>query len=158
MGMRQRIARLERAILLTDTKKKEGKITMKTRDIDILGENSDPKVCALCGDPADEKACGHFCWDCRNKYPDTLLKAMVDPFEYLIVTKSGLSIYFHEIREFIGGEWLFLVSRDYRDPDAGHDRDGVEVYGGDFGDNPFQRGVRVRYSEVVLIVDAPNGS
>lgn len=75
-----------------------------------------------------------------------LAKACEDPFDYALKLKTGEVIYFHQA-SILNKEWIHLSLLPYDDqPSVGR-----IAYKAD-------RGVDVRMSEIVWVMDAPNGS
>jgi hypothetical protein len=92
-------------------------------------------------------------------YPPALQKACVDPFDYAMMLRSGLVIYF-ELAEPVSAEWVSLTGiravvrsskfspSDYQDDTPGCRRD----------EGPFPRGLDVRVDDIAWVADAPHGS
>jgi hypothetical protein len=78
-------------------------------------------------------------------WPPALVKASLDPWDYLAVLKSGHCVRFTHARD-LGGGWLSLEGLDDRGFTDGQP----------FG-YPCPRGLQVRLAEVVAVADAPGG-
>lgn len=82
----------------------------------------------------------------RVQLGDVLVKALCDPFDYVVRLRSGELIRFVEAEQH--GDWLVLHTAG----GYGHD---------DFSPTlpfPCPRGLQVRISEIVWVADAPEGS
>ena len=66
-------------------------------------------------------------------WPPALLKALDDPFEYLITLRTGEEIYFTNAK-YLNSDFVKL--------------DGIKEW---------PRGIEVRVSDIMYIADAPNG-
>jgi hypothetical protein len=88
-----------------------------------------------------------ICDACYARYPDELIKAVGDPFEYAMRLTSGELIRFESA--IIKGEWVHITGSGYTKynepvfPELPH---------------PCPRGISVRISEIVWVADAPNSS
>jgi hypothetical protein len=83
-----------------------------------------------------------FCDSCTQKYPESLIKAHGDTFDYKLRLRSGETISFTNAR--ICGDYAHL---------SGIDKErsiGLE--------HVFDRGIEVRVSDIVWCADAPDGS
>lgn len=90
-----------------------------------------------------------LCEDCARKMPYALIKALYDPFDYVLKLRTGEIIRFHTAE--IHGEWVILFSEG---GSATNERNNFSRY------LPFScpRGVEVRISDIVWCADAPDGS
>ena len=110
--------------------------------------------CIVCG---NEVKINHeffeelYCENCIEKYPKALLKALFDPFDYMIGLKNG-DVFRFEYAE-IKGDWLFLTRAGSRI--AENECDLIEPFRGGI---PFPRGVWIRLDEIAWVADAPYGS
>jgi len=90
------------------------------------------------------------CADCVRKYPDPLLKAAVDPYDYALGLKDGTVIRFTKAT--LQGDYVLLDVADaqrafpFGRPDGRH----TLPY-------PCRRGVAVRLDCIAWAVDAPEG-
>jgi hypothetical protein len=118
-----------------------------------IPERPAAEPCAACGRRMMPRAIGEgppFCLACRRKYPDSLLKATCDPFEYALKLRTGEVWYFTEAR--IDGDYVHLDFTNH------------PLYNVPYGEKPnplphcFERGVEVRASDIVWCADAPDGS
>ena len=83
-----------------------------------------------------------FCQTCVDKYGNTMLKAVVDPFCYAFGLKSGMVLWVETIA--INKDWVYFPK-----PES------------DFSTKltfPFERGLQVRLDEIAWVADAPRGS
>ena len=84
-------------------------------------------------------------------YPPSLAKACYDPFEYVLVLRSGTLLHFESASP--RGQWVHIEFGGYAPPrilDAARmDR---------AGHFSFDRGMDVRVADIVWCADAPNGS
>jgi hypothetical protein len=98
--------------------------------------------CFVCGETRDLDefdACG----DCVATFGRVLIKATVDPFDYMVGLRDGRMVRFN-LAEIRPGGWLLLTG----------DGRPVET---DFLPRP-ERGIHVRVSDIVWACDAPEGS
>ncbi|GEM_PF-6476477 len=75
-------------------------------------------------------------------WPDALIKACHDPFEYELQLRTGTVVRFVEARP-INRDWVHIEVGD-RDQKCELSR--------------FERGIDVRLSDIVYVADAPDGS
>jgi len=87
-----------------------------------------------------------FCNACRQRYPESLLKAVIDQFSYALKLRTGEIVMFDECR--ITGDYahLKLSSDEWK-----YDSHATVEYG-------YHRGIDVRVDDIVWCVDAPSGS
>lgn len=89
-----------------------------------------------------------ICRSCERRYPPSLLKAVSDPFDYVLRLRTGELIYFETAA--ILGEWVTLTlkenSRTMEPSTMGKDC------------LPCPRGLDVRVRDIVWCADAPMGS
>jgi hypothetical protein len=87
-----------------------------------------------------------LCRPCYMRYPDPLIKANSDPFDYVARLTTGELIRFNESD--IRGNWVHLWGSEY----DGRDRC--------FSDLPYPcpRGISVRIAQISWVADAPRGS
>lgn len=80
-------------------------------------------------------------------WPDALEKAVADPFVYEMGLRSGMVIRFESAVGDESGLWVHLTQPEIWDP---------------IGNEPlrrvFERGMDVRASDIMWVVDAPDGS
>lgn len=79
-----------------------------------------------------------------------LIKSMMDPFDYALKLRSGETVRF-EYADSIGGGWVRLTLKYWDDPSMGVGKDERIAF-------PAPRGVDVRISDIVWVMDAPMGS
>jgi hypothetical protein len=94
-------------------------------------------------------AAPQICPECLPEYPPSLLKALMDPFEYALKLRSGEIYFFISAR--VNGRFVTLELDD--DPRAPFEETGIA--------RPvleFPRGVDVRLSDFVWCADSPSGS
>jgi len=87
-----------------------------------------------------------YCNSCAKRFPDSLLKATVDPFEYAMKLRTGETILFSEAA--LNGRWVTLTLHP-----ANHSlavRAGQPILA--------PRGLEVRLDDIVWCCDAPFGS
>lgn len=106
--------------------------------------------CSQCGSLLDRDGTGiewgdWWCDECKRRYPESLLKAVGDYFEYALQLRSGQVIYFSQAT--IKGEWVELCIDAWSQ--EANARNGMPL---------LERGVDVRMSDIVWCADAPNGS
>jgi hypothetical protein len=77
---------------------------------------------------------------------EALSKSCADPFDYALKLKTGEVVMFTEARV-LNNEWIHLTLKPY---DEQPDKNRVPY--------PADRGMDVRISEIVWVMDAPNGS
>lgn len=90
-------------------------------------------------------AMNHLCALCERGYPESLLKAVVDPFDYALCLRSGDVVRFESAR--LRGAFVHLK--------------GVREWDHESAEWPgftFDRGVDVRRADIVWCCDAPQGS
>lgn len=102
-----------------------------------------PSCCVACNSPISPRAARVACENCLQRYPPSLLKAMVDPFDYILCTRRSGTIRFESASAH--GDWVHLT--------LGGWREGMMVLS-----HPFPRGLDIRLDEIVWCADAPNGS
>lgn len=94
------------------------------------------------------------CANCKAKYPDSLMKACGDDFDYAMGLRDG-TIFRFESAE-ICGDWVHLDAiMEFalpNRPEAVHTTPELPAQWN------FERGVDVRISDIVWCVDAPQGS
>jgi hypothetical protein len=84
-----------------------------------------------------------FCVACVSEYPESLLKATCDPFDYALGLRNGMVFWFESAS--IHGEWVTL------NPIPGEQAStGIPF--------PCPRGVEIRTAEILWCADAPGGS
>lgn len=88
----------------------------------------------------------YACPACEQRYPDALLKAVRDPFDYALRLVTGEVVRFHQAD--IKRGWAWLQGSAYEGSDGGVQ--GLK--------HPCDRGVWVRIEHVVWVADAPEGS
>lgn len=112
-----------------------------TQGIDACRERAKQIVSEVSGewDNWEERVANETGW------PDSLVKATGDPFDYMLGLRDGRMIQFTEARIVQKGKWLHL-----KEPRISGD--------GDLSKIPFERGMDVRVSEIVWVCDAPFGS
>lgn len=86
-----------------------------------------------------------FCRACERRYPASLLKAAVDPFDYALGLRTGETVFFYELR--IDGDYVHLTYYDFGHAEPDHTLQ--------FGK---ERGIDVRVDDIVWCCDAPYGS
>jgi hypothetical protein len=88
-----------------------------------------------------------FCLSCMVRLPESLRKAICDPFDYALRLRTGEIIRFSKATVQPGAEWICL--------------EGAHPEGFVFGSRlkyPCPRGIDVRVSQIVWCADAPEGS
>jgi len=90
---------------------------------------------------------GYGCAACNRRYPQSLLKACVDQFDYACRLTTGEIVYFTNAT--IHGDYCTLDGLN----STIHDRDPQKTL-----PHPFPRGLDVKLSEIVWCGDAPAGS
>lgn len=112
--------------------------------------------CDICygGLPYEDEGILH-CDVCADRYPDALLKALNDPFDYALKLRTGDVIRFCEAK--INGDWVHLYAHCKVAP-YGHCQGPVEISPVPIGEWNADRGIDVRFSDIVWVVDAPRGS
>jgi hypothetical protein len=88
-----------------------------------------------------------ICPSCALLFPPAILKAMNDPFYYVVGLRNGMVIYFDWVED-IYGEWIVL--RLWEGEIEGRTNP-PEL-------PPCPRGLEVRLSDIVWAADAPFGS
>lgn len=81
------------------------------------------------------------CGDCAGAYPESLLKATHDEFDYALGVRSGVAFRFRKAE--IRGDFVHL--------DQIQETYGLPGY-------PLERGADIRIDEIVWCCDAPHGS
>jgi len=85
----------------------------------------------------------HFCYECTNKYPPALRKALIDSFFYAACIQGLGIVEFETVH--INGDWITFIP---------HNREmGFENL-----PYPFPRSLDVPLANILWIADAPNGS
>ena len=102
--------------------------------------------CWGCGVAEREEGTEFGCVNCNKRYPQSLLKACGDQFDYACKLTTGEIISFGNAT--IRGEYCTLNVNP-----ASHMHDGPSNL-----PHPFPRGIEVKISEIVWCADAPNGS
>jgi hypothetical protein len=77
-------------------------------------------------------------------WPPVLQKAVYDPYDYYLVTRSGLSFWFSKA-SYLNPRWVLL-----EEVKAAGDQLNLRWGGVQFG---FERGVELRVSEIVFVAD-----
>jgi hypothetical protein len=90
-----------------------------------------------------------LCTDCKARYPDALIKATCDIFNFAMRLTTGELIRFQEA--IINGDWVHLTGSEYH-PGV-HDESVFPEL-----PHPCPRGIDVRISQIVWVADAPEGS
>jgi hypothetical protein len=112
---------------------------------------ADEQRCAGCGEDRTHEAAPHdlVCAACLRLVGHVLAKAMVDDFDYLVVLRDGTRVRFGCARWQRGDEWVRLTDIT----------SACDVHGSGLLDyQNLERGVQVRLADIVLAVDAPQGS
>lgn len=78
-----------------------------------------------------------------------LIKAMIDPFDYALKTRSGEIVQFCECK-YLGGGWVRLTTHEMHNLDHVPKEQRLAF--------PAERGVDIRISDIVWVMDAPAGS
>lgn len=107
--------------------------------------------CAVCANTferitEENQSFAPFCQRCNERYPDSLLKAHIDPFAYALKLRTGEIVMFDECR--IDGNYAHLTLT----PDSWRTSTERTV---EYG---YHRGIDVRIEDIVWCVDAPFGS
>lgn len=86
-------------------------------------------------------------------WPDALIKATFDSFEYALMLKTGAVLYFTDATPICDGSWVALtLDRVHCEVPDTWSSSSVCV-------PPFfERGIEVRVSEIVWVADCPYGS
>jgi hypothetical protein len=112
----------------------------------IMTNNIDNTVeCPACGVNRVQQSfeqSDSVCYPCQKRYPASLLKASVDPFDYALKLITGEVVRFESAS--INGDYVHLEG--VRSDDSG---------GLPYG---FARGVDVRVDAIAWCADAPEGS
>jgi hypothetical protein len=83
-----------------------------------------------------------------GEMPPSLVKALDDPFDYMLGLRDGRIIHFYEASLCNNQKWVTLIGQDDVDGD-------IEMTGVELG---FPRGIDVRISDIMWCADAPGGS
>ena len=109
-------------------------------------------TCAGCGmvgvydqTEPDDFPPAELCPECKAQYPPSLLKAVLDPFDYALGLKNGAVIRFGSA--VLNGAFVTLT-RNGLSPEHMSDEIGYIL----------DRGIDVRVSEILWCADAPDGS
>ena len=104
--------------------------------------------CPGCGAVIKTGAWG--CSECMRKYPDPILKAAFDHYDYALGLKDGTVIRFTDAT--IMGDYVLLRVADAEPVFENGRREGFKLL-----PYPCQRGVAVRLDCIAWAVDAPEG-
>jgi hypothetical protein len=89
--------------------------------------------------------------DLTGELPPALVKAIFDPFDYVLGLRDGRIIHFQEAKLCGSNKWVNLFGNGHGFKNEG----AIEVTG---IDHEFPRGINVRISDIMWVADAPNGS
>ncbi len=90
----------------------------------------------------------YVCQPCGQRYPDALIKAAVDPFDYVLKLRTGEIIFLETLT--IRGDYVHVTLHETYDLSPILKENQLPL--------PCPRGVDIRVEDIVWCADAPYGS